>query len=425
MGVLKIQASGVVDSLIREGNPTSNFGGAPMLQVRSKKNNCRALLSFDFSSLPADATITQAYLKIYKYSEVAGTTGRTYWACRLTRTDWIEMGVTWNTYDGTNAWTAAGGDYTQTDKSSATVPADNNWMSFDVTALVQYAQSNTNKVAHFLLRDSVEGESTEYRSYFYSSEYDVDTTLRPILEITYTQPLITTDHVLPVEAKSYMSKDGLMKPEILSEIDYDSSLPVYVPGMFARDLVMMVETISPVSRDATLPADEGLKIEKDAVSGVESLGFMQSDHTVTIEIVRLVEAGRIIPVATYYDIGSGTTVFIFSGGVIQIAKRPVRPFPVNITQFQPGGLDAGGSRYVYTKSQIRRKRFRLTFRRVDTATRDSLLTMIEAVRREERFTYVDHEGVYHSVRLDGDFETTEVGAGKHDFEISLVEDETL
>lgn len=126
-----------------------------------------------------------------------------------------------------------------------------------------------------------------------------------------------------------------------------------------------------------------------------------------------------------FNWGGAIPAFFYSGGTVEIPKRPVRPFAVGMTCFQPGGVDASGNRYVYSKSRIRRNSYSLTFRRIDATTKDALLQMFDTVRRAEEFTYVDHEGVSHTVMLADDVEVHEVGVGKYDIEIPLVEDELL
>ena len=184
MPQLIIQPSGA-DSYIDSYVPNNNFGSNVDLyvgptEVSGNPMIRRAVIKYDFSSLPNATVITAAQMLCYVRS---GSAARTLWAYRLTRTNWTELGVTWNKYDGTNAWTAAGGDYTADDGASITSPGTGNWAEWNVLAQAQYALLNTSKILHCLLKDGTEsGIST---TYFHSKNYTTDTTLCPKLTLTY------------------------------------------------------------------------------------------------------------------------------------------------------------------------------------------------------------------------------------------------
>lgn len=154
------------------------------LDIKTLAGNLqRSLLRFDFSALPAGATITGATLKIYYFAYANDDpVGKTFDACELTQTGWIENEATWNSYKTGSAWTSAGGDFTATDKASATVPASAGWMSWNVLALIQHFQSDHSEIANLIVKDSA--ESSNCIAAFYSSENA--SANKPYLEITYT-----------------------------------------------------------------------------------------------------------------------------------------------------------------------------------------------------------------------------------------------
>jgi hypothetical protein len=138
------------------------------------------------SQVPAGAIINSATLSLYYYSKSGTVSGRTYWAYRITQTGWTETGSTWNKYDGTNNWAAAGGDYTATNGASVVMPASYDWVAWTVTAQVQTAVDSVGRVAHFLVKDATEDSAAAAMAFFYSREYATDTTKRPKLYVDWT-----------------------------------------------------------------------------------------------------------------------------------------------------------------------------------------------------------------------------------------------
>ncbi len=184
LDTLIIQPS-AIDTWIDDDNPITNFGTNNNIDIRSDTPVRRVIMKFDFSSIPTGATIVGATLSLYNHTDAAGSpTGRTYWANRVTEIGWVETEATWNEYSSGNSWSAGGGDFTTTDRSSAIVPTAGNWMDWDVQAQVQYAVDNTEEIAHFLIKDSV--ESSIHHVSFYSREGSSgDITLRPKLSVKY------------------------------------------------------------------------------------------------------------------------------------------------------------------------------------------------------------------------------------------------
>ncbi len=178
------------DSYLEELAPDTNYGTSTILQVSqptSISKRIRSVLKVDFSALPGGATIISAPLSLYYFAwgGDGDPVGRTYWVYRLTQTLWTEGGVTWNKYDGTNNWSAAGGDYTTDDGASIVVPASFSWMNWDVKDQIIYARNNTSDIAHFLIRDGSESGSSSRKARFYSNNETVNLTLRPKLVINY------------------------------------------------------------------------------------------------------------------------------------------------------------------------------------------------------------------------------------------------
>jgi len=182
----------VADNYLRKYVPNTNMGTDAALEIQAPEvgyvNVERILLNMDFSALPAGATISSAVLSLFYFARTYDPVGHEYWVYRLTQTGWTETGSTWNKYDGSTAWTQVGGDFTTTDGASAEIPADvDEWVDWDVTEQVKYAQANTSNIAYFLIKDGDESATVNIvAGQFHSKEYTTDTSLCPKLVITYT-----------------------------------------------------------------------------------------------------------------------------------------------------------------------------------------------------------------------------------------------
>ena len=177
--------TGTTDTFINAFMPTTNEGGNTTLYSSSYGSN-KILVHFDISLIPFGATISSATLSLYISSNTGNGGRNTVNLYRLNR-DWIETQATWNAYATGNSWTTAGigsgTDMSTVVDSVSTVgysPA-NIWANFDVISLVQGWVNGTNQNYGVTVFPSG-GPSVNV----YSSEYGIDTMLRPKLTITYT-----------------------------------------------------------------------------------------------------------------------------------------------------------------------------------------------------------------------------------------------
>lgn len=190
------------DTYILENVPTLNFGSYVDIIVRDEVDKTgRSILEFDISGLPGEAILSAASLQLrYCNYQHTNPSGKTVWAYKLTRTDWVELEATWNIYKTGSNWTATGGDYVTSDPSggSITFPADCAWMIWNVLAIVQDAYDGS-IAAEFLIKFETEDLASGYSLvYFHSNNYTVITDLCPKLVIDYTAveaPTVTTQAV--------------------------------------------------------------------------------------------------------------------------------------------------------------------------------------------------------------------------------------
>ena len=195
-GTLTIQPSNK-DTFVYAADPDTNYGLFTRLQVMDRHTGLidyrmRALLEFDISEIGPGVEITSATLQLYYYNySNTDPVGKTIWAYKLTRTDWVESGTngaTWNQYiKSVSNWTTPGGDYVTSNPSggSTTVPSSYGWMSWDVLDIVQDAYENS-QPAEFLIRFETEMLASGYSTaWFYSRDYTTDPTKQPKLVVTY------------------------------------------------------------------------------------------------------------------------------------------------------------------------------------------------------------------------------------------------
>ena len=95
---------------------TSNFNGQMQLAWYDPNffgtKRKRILLTHSLSALPPNAIVTSAVLNFTR-TQVLNVLGNSliFGVYSVSRS-WVAAGVTWDTYDGSNAWTTVGGDYT-------------------------------------------------------------------------------------------------------------------------------------------------------------------------------------------------------------------------------------------------------------------------------------------------------------------------
>lgn len=120
-----------------EGQEDTNHGDEATMDALNTAANLqrRILQEFNISAIAPGSTIISAILTLH------GRGGLTNDEISLHRIDqhWTEAGVTWNKYDGVNAWTTPGGDYDVVADATytPTVTYDGVAHYWTITALVQ------------------------------------------------------------------------------------------------------------------------------------------------------------------------------------------------------------------------------------------------------------------------------------------------
>lgn len=192
--------SGAEDASISQYYPSYNFGSSTSLTIRKGPSNTRysPLVKFDLSSkLPVDAVVTSATLNLYKpwltWSDYLSYDT----AVRINKlTDnWDELSVTWNSIGGGNFVE----DPPMVTGAFSNGNVDAEWRSYNISALVQDAVSNSNRILNLILRpDDIDPNSAYWGSNAFNFQ-SKEATNKPFLAITYTSgsaapvaPLIST-----------------------------------------------------------------------------------------------------------------------------------------------------------------------------------------------------------------------------------------
>ena len=183
----------IKDTWLNAAQPTTNYGSDTNLALiyYPPYYQYRPILHFDISDIPSGATFSQGDFSGYYLHDPEGWMDeedvKVYMA-RLTRTNWTESGATWNTYDGVNSWTTAGGDFTTTNQVSITFTNETGWETWSASSLIYDCYNLLNKQVHLILYQTG-GDC--YARGIYSREYTTNTSLRPKLTVTYTVTLTT------------------------------------------------------------------------------------------------------------------------------------------------------------------------------------------------------------------------------------------
>ncbi len=126
-------------SIASASSANTNRCGGPLYvgaNTETPKSVSRSMLQFNVSSIPRDANVLYSRLALW-FKADSTTSPIEIEANGLTRS--FTQAATWNKYDGTNAWTTPGGDFTATMSGKQTIldSYKNFWVNWGFAPLVQ------------------------------------------------------------------------------------------------------------------------------------------------------------------------------------------------------------------------------------------------------------------------------------------------
>lgn len=143
----------------------------------------RSVVGFDLTSIPVGSTINSAALSLYAYDQTTGLgqhstmSGSNESVLQRVTTPWDESTVTWNSQPSSTS-------VNEVLLPASTSPTQN-YTNIDVTQLVQDMVDNPSSSYGFLLKLVTE---SYYRKMNFCSSDHANSSLRPKLVITYTEP---------------------------------------------------------------------------------------------------------------------------------------------------------------------------------------------------------------------------------------------
>jgi len=166
------------DSMVVNQLPDTNYADNVYFSLGNLSASVflRGYLQFDVSSIPTDAVIVDADLKLYQYQTI-GTEDFIIGLHQVTES-WEESVITWNNQP----------DYLPSPESTATITVGATiWLSWDITALLQGWVDGSIVNHGVLLKDTDEPMGNTFIR-CYTSDYITIPTQCPKLDITYYVP---------------------------------------------------------------------------------------------------------------------------------------------------------------------------------------------------------------------------------------------
>ncbi|HKZ48814.1 MAG TPA: DNRLRE domain-containing protein [Thermoplasmata archaeon] len=178
------------DSWLDQNVPAANHGGDTTLVLDGRNPESHPILRFDLSAIPASVVIDDAVLSLDQSAGFGNpVTARVY----AVSAPWDEAQVTWTDRLTATPWGVAGGDYNPHRIDAPVIDNTLGWKTWNVTALVDVWYRGLLPNYGLIFDPPNPGANSDKT--FYSSDYMVDPTLRPKLDIRYRVLGVAADYV--------------------------------------------------------------------------------------------------------------------------------------------------------------------------------------------------------------------------------------
>lgn len=170
------------DSHVSSENPNDNYSSSIFPRVGSYLSDFwlidRCYLQFDLGTLPTDAVIVAASLKLYQYYTPNVVLEDHFVDLHRVTNDWEEDTITWNNQPSFNP-IAESTSFNDSDTYT--------WLSWDITSLLQDWLDGA-LPNHGVVLKGTDESSDHTRCLYISSEFPGNLSQHPKLEITYSVP---------------------------------------------------------------------------------------------------------------------------------------------------------------------------------------------------------------------------------------------
>jgi PKD repeat protein len=196
--VRRLSLTPLADSWIQdEGgkNRDGNMGVLDLMAIggRWQSTYFRGLIRFDWSSIPAAATVTDARLRLYHTVNAVEGSNVNDISAYVVLKDWKEREVTWNNYATRHPWTQPGAAAIGQDRDGTVLATRsfrsatpiNQYYDFDVTSAFRDHAGGAGPQYGFILVGKEAPAANRYFTGFSSKESTVHPAL---LEVAYTMP---------------------------------------------------------------------------------------------------------------------------------------------------------------------------------------------------------------------------------------------
>jgi len=219
-----ITLSPTADTRMISADANKNFGADNMMGIYMGRD--RSLLQFDLSGIPAGQFIASATLSVYAHTEWGSNPAADPIEVYRVVTPWTELGVTWNSADGTTPWTAAGGDAVGTTQAplanpfsvSTQSPGEGQPITWEVGSLVSEWYAGTTPNLGLLL---VLGGAHSAGMHLWTKE-QADPALHPTLTVQYS-----TSAVAPAITAQPQSRFAVIGNRVTFTATASGTAPVF------------------------------------------------------------------------------------------------------------------------------------------------------------------------------------------------------